>query len=91
MGVLPNPVIYPHAHEVKQHPIGKDRGITGAQLFDNSNGVPPQAIIKVTLVQDVIGPTLLVEPLFSREDGPMQHASVKLAISSAFHLIGGGR
>ena len=69
--VLPNPVVHPHSHEVKQHPIGKDSRIAGVQLFDNPNGVPPQAIIKVAFVQDVIGPTVLVEPLFSREDGPM--------------------
>ena len=51
--------------------ISKDYRVAGTQLFDHMDGVSPQTIVEVTLVEDIIGPTLLVGPLFPGKDSSM--------------------
>ena len=59
-GILPGPIHHPHSHKVVQDPISENRWITSAELFDNADSISPQTIIKVTLVEDIIDPTLLI-------------------------------
>ena len=77
-GVLLGPIHYPHSHEVVQDSIGENNQITSTELFDNTDGISPQTIIKVTFVEDVVNPTLLAETLLSRKDRPVQHPGINL-------------
>ena len=49
------------------------------KLFDNVDSVSPQTIIKVTLVEDVVGPMFFAEPLLSWKDRSTQHPGINLA------------
>ena len=77
-GILPSPIHHPHSHEVVQDPIGENRWITDAKLFDNADGISPQTIIKVTFVEDIVDPTFLAETLLSWKDRSIQHPGVNL-------------
>ena len=77
-GVLPSPIHHPHSHEVVQDPIGKNHWITGMELFDNVDSISPQTVIEVTLVEDIIDPTLLTETLLSWKDRSIQHPGINL-------------
>ena len=78
LGVLPSPIHYPHSHEVVQDSIGKNNQIMSTERFDDADGISPQTIIKVTFVEDVVNPTLLVEMLLPRKDRPVQHPGINL-------------
>ena len=67
-GILPSPIHHPHSHEVVQDSIGEHHWIAGTELFDNVDGISPQPIAKVTLVEDIVDPTLLAEMLLSWKD-----------------------
>ena len=60
--ILPSPIHHSYLHEVIQNPIGKDHGITGSKFLHNMNGISPEAIVKVALIEDVFGPMIFVEP-----------------------------
>ena len=77
--ILPSPIHHAHPHEVIQNPIGENSQITSLELPHNTDSVPPQAVVKVTLIEYIIGPTLLIEPLLPWEDHPMKHPGVNLA------------
>ena len=77
--VLPGPIHHLHLHEVVQDPIGEDCRIPGLELLNYVDGVTPQMIIVVAFVEDVIGPTCLVELLFSWKDWSTQHPGINLA------------
>ena len=76
--ILPTPVHHSHLHKVVQDPISKDHGITSSEFLHNVNHIPPEAVIKVTLIEDVFGPKFLIEPLFPREVCSIQHPGIDL-------------
>ena len=77
--VLPTPVHYTHLHEVIQNPISENNRVMSSKFLHDANGIPPEAVIKVTLVEDMFGPTLFIEPLFPQKDCSMQHLTINLA------------
>ena len=77
-GVLPGPIHHPHSHEVVQDPISENRRITGMKFFNNADGISPQTVIEVTLIEDIIDPTLLAETLLSQKDCSAQYPGINL-------------
>ena len=77
-GILTSPIHHPHSHEVVQDPNGENRRITGMELFDDTDSISPQTIIEVTLIEDIIDPTLFAETLLSWKDRAVQHPGINL-------------
>ena len=60
------------------------------KLFDNADGISPQAIVIMTFVEDVVGPTFFVELLLSWKDCSAQHPGINLMYHQLPTLTGGG-
>ena len=48
------------------------------EFLHNMNGIPPEAVVKMTLVEDIIDPMFFAEPLLPWENCTVQHPGIDL-------------
>ena len=53
-----------------------------SEFLHNTDRVFLKTVVKITFIEDVLGPTFLIEPLFPWEYSPMHHPGIDLTIIS---------
>ena len=67
------PIESPHEEKLEQDRIGELLGRTSMDLFGDTTGVSPQAVVPMAFGQDIIVPTIVVRPLLSRQRQTTSH------------------